>query len=89
MIRYAFCLPAFLSATLFALPLAAQTQATVSAPQNQSQLDRIEGKLDELLRRLDQPRPQPSGTIQGKVALECAPAGGQFYTAVLTVCRAC
>jgi hypothetical protein len=68
MIRYAFCLPAFLAATLFALPLAAQAQPSVPAPQNQSQLDRIEGKLDELLRRLDPPRPQPSGTVQGKGA---------------------
>ena len=68
MIRYAFCLPAFLLATLFALPLAAQAQPSASGPQNQSQLDRIEGKLDELLRRLDQSRPQLPGIVQGKVA---------------------
>ncbi len=68
MIRYAFCLPAFLSATLFALPLEAQTQPSATGPQNQSQLDRIEGKLDELLRRPDPPRPQLSGIVQGKVA---------------------
>lgn len=63
-----------LSAFLLALPLAvhAQTPTTpappASSPSVPSQLDRIESKLDELLRRMDQPRPQPPGTTQDKTA---------------------
>lgn len=61
----------FLSASLLALPLAARAQApaaTTPAPAAPSQLDRIEGKLDEVLRWLDQTRPQSSGTVQGTAA---------------------
>ena len=44
-----------LSAPLLALPVAARAQlsAPTSAPAEQSQLDRIEDKFDEVLRRLD------------------------------------
>lgn len=61
----------FLSAALLALPPAAFAQSGVPAPaapamSSQSQLDRIEGKLDEVLRRLDQAHPQPSGAAQGE-----------------------
>jgi hypothetical protein len=60
-----------LSAALLALPLSAlaQSQApspTTPATPSPSQLDRIEGKLDEVLRRLNQPRPQPSMAAQGQ-----------------------
>ncbi len=57
-----------LSAALIAVPLAARAQspAPASAPVGQSQLDRIEGKLDEVLRRLDQLHPQPSGAVPGQ-----------------------
>ncbi len=66
-----------LSAALLALPLAAIAQPQLSAPGAPtapvaavpSQLDRIEGKLDEVLHRLDQPRPQPSGAAQGQATL--------------------
>ena len=59
-----------LSTSLLALPLAARAQVPAVvppplSPPAPSQLDRIEGKLDELLRRMDQPRPQPSGAGQG------------------------
>ncbi len=60
-----------LSASLLVLPLVARAQAPVVVPPSPSvpsQLDRIEGKLDELLRRMDQPRPQPSGAGQGVAA---------------------
>jgi len=62
-----------LSASLLALPFAARAQAPAavplpSLPPVPSQLDRIEGKLDELLRRMDQPRPQPFGVGQGTAA---------------------
>ncbi len=63
-----------LSASLLALSFAARAQAPAAplAPASSSpapsQLDRIEGKLDELLRRMDQPRPQPSGAGQGTAA---------------------
>ena len=60
-----------LSTLLLALPLPAQAQPPVlpaSAPPGQSQLDRIEGKLDEVLRRLDPPRPQPPAAVQGPAA---------------------
>lgn len=43
----------FLSASLLALPLAAHAQTPASTPAGQSQLDRIEGKLDEVLHRLN------------------------------------
>ena len=68
-----------LSASLLVLSLAARAQAPAAAPSPApSQLDRIEGKLDELLRRMDQARPQPSGAGQGAVAAggaATAPAG--------------
>jgi len=72
-----------LSASLLVLPFAARAQApaAVQPPSSlpaPSQLDRIEGKLDELLRRMDQPRPQPSGTGQSAAAVSGAatsPAG--------------
>ncbi len=67
----------FLSASLLALPLAARAQTgapATPAPTGQTQLDRIEGKLDEVLRRLGQPRPQPSGATQGQVT----PSEGQL-----------
>lgn len=64
MIRFAL----LLSASLLALPLAANAQspAPAATTAGQGQLDRIEGKLDEVLRRLDQPRAQPSGIAQGQ-----------------------
>ena len=54
-----------LSAVLLASPLTALAQLQAPAPATpatppQSQLDRIEGKLDEVLRRLDQPRSHSS-----------------------------
>ena len=72
-----------LSASLLVLPLAARAQAPAAAspppsPPVPSQLDRIESKLDELLRRMDQPRPQPSRDGQGAAAASGAatsPAG--------------
>jgi hypothetical protein len=61
-----------LSASLLILPLAARAQAPAAvpppSPPEPSQLDRIETKLDELLRRMDQPRPQPSGAGQAAAA---------------------
>jgi len=66
-----------LSASLLVLPFVARAQAPAVAPPPSppvpSQLDRIEGKLDELLRRMDQPRPQPFGVGQGTAAT--SPAG--------------
>ena len=68
-----------LSAALLASPLTALAQlqppapATTAAPPP-SQLDRIEGKLDEVLRRLDQPRAQSSAAAQGQAALSEAAA---------------
>ena len=72
-----------LSASLLVLPVAARAQAPTAVPPPSStpapsQLDRIEGRLDELLRRMDQPRPQPSGAGQGATAAAGAatsPAG--------------
>lgn len=60
-----------LSASLLALPSAVLAQSQAPAPATPTtspsgQLDRIESKLDEVLRRLDQPRPQPSGAAQGQ-----------------------
>ena len=46
--------------------------STPAAPANQ--LDRIEQKLDEVLRRLDQPRNQPSGALQAGSVSSGAPA---------------
>ncbi len=64
-----------LSASLLALPLATRAQTPApTTPPGQSQLDRIESKLDEVLRRLGQPRLQPSGAAQGQVT----PSGGQL-----------
>ena len=58
-----------LSAALLVAPLPGQAQTPAPPPPPPaSQLDRIEGKLDEVLRRLDQPHPQPSGAIQGQLA---------------------
>jgi len=66
------CPALLLSASLLATSVAhAQTPApTPAAPA--SQLDRIEQKLDEVLRKLDQPRPQPLEATQGQPA----PSGG-------------
>ena len=67
-------LPLLLSAVLPAWPLAAAAQSpapalsSAPAPSPPTQLDRIERKLDELLRRLDQPGPQPLGAVQGQAA---------------------
>ena len=60
-----------LSATLLASPFTTLAQSQPPAPtaaSPPSQLDRIESKLDEVLRRLDQPRAQPSGATQGQPA---------------------
>jgi len=72
-----------LSAALLACPLAAWAQSpapAAPASSSPSQLDRIENKLDEVLRRLDQPRPQPSGAAQGQATPPAAttpsPASG-------------
>ncbi len=61
-----------LSAALLALPPIALAQSQPPAPATTaatppSQLDRIEGKLDEVLRHLDQPRAQTSVAAQGQV----------------------
>ncbi len=61
-----------LSASLLVLSFAARAQAPAAVPPPSppapNQLDRIEGKLDELLHRMDQPRSQPSGAGQGTAA---------------------
>lgn len=61
-----------LSASLLVLPSTARAQAPATPPTlttAPSQLDRIEGKLDDLLRRLDQPRPASSEPAQGTSAV--------------------
>ncbi len=63
-----------LSAALFALPLSALAQSQAPSPTtpataaalSPSQLDRIEAKLDEVLRRLSQPSPHPLVAAQGQ-----------------------
>jgi hypothetical protein len=89
-----------LSASLLVLPFAARAQAPPAAPPPSSppvpsQLDRIEGKLDELLRRMDQPRPQSSRTVQGTaVAGQAGPgtppavSGEAYKPGALAVARA-
>lgn len=72
----------FLSASLLAVPLAARAEAPAPAAAGQSQLDRIEGKLDEVLRRLNQPHSQPPGIVQGRatsagVSNFSSPASGE------------
>lgn len=68
-----------LSAPLLVLALAvsAQAQAPATPPAAPvavpSQLDRIEGKLDEVLRRLDQPRLHPPGGGQAGGAIPGPP----------------
>ena len=61
-----------LSALLLALPIPGRAQSptpATPAPVGQSQLDRIESKLDEVLRRFDQTRPSPSATGQGQATV--------------------
>ena len=64
MIRYVL----LLSASLLVGSLAARAQAPAPTPTGPSQLDRIEGKLDAVLHRLDQLQLRPSGADQGHVA---------------------
>ena len=72
-----------LSASLLVLPLAAwaQSPTAASTAAGQSQLDRIEGKLDEVLRRLDQLQQHPSRAVQGQAKPSAAsnpsPAPGE------------
>ena len=62
----------FLAAALLVLPPAAYAQTPAPATFAPGQLDRIEQKLDELLRRLDQARPQPPGAAQTTAAAQGA-----------------
>ncbi len=89
-----------LSFSLLVLPFAARAQAPAavplpSSPPVPSQLDRIEGKLDELLRRMDQARPQPPGAGQGAAATSptgsgapSAAPGETYKPGALAVARA-
>ncbi len=66
-----------LSAFLLALPLAGRAQSpapSTSAASVPTQLDRIEGKLDEVLRRLNQTHTQPLGLIPGQATSSSGPA---------------
>ena len=68
----------FFAAALLALPAVVHAQAT-TPPANQAQLDRIEHKLDEVLRRLDRLHLQPSGAVQGQAmpsGMSTSPAPG-------------
>ena len=55
----------FFAAALLALSTTARAQAT--PPAEQAQLDRIEHKLDEVLRRLEQVPSQPPETTRGQI----------------------
>ena len=55
----------FLMAALLTSPAVVHAQATTT-PANQAQLDRIEHKLDEVLRRLDRLHLQPPGAVQSQ-----------------------
>lgn len=66
------CPALLLSASLLAWSIPGRAQSPApgsSAPAGQNQLDRIEGKLDEVLRRLDQGRPSPSAAGQGQATV--------------------
>ena len=80
MIRATLLLSAALLALLPPPSVLAQTQPPAPAMPSTpppGQLDRIEGKLDEVLRRLDQPRAQPSVATQGQAAPSGAPIPSQ------------
>ena len=86
MIRAALPLSALLLTC--ALPAQAQVQSPPTSPSPPTQLDRIENKLDEILRRLAQPSQPPSTTSQALAAPSAAtlpsplspPSGGSVQT---------